>query len=87
MQRSLRSKQVLEAPGELDCGCVLRRLANRAYCQARAVSRMDSYIILITKLLKDIVAKETEDASTVKIFPEWVPVRIRDQWATYLVGN
>jgi len=48
---------------------------------------MDSYIILITKLLEDIVAKETEDASTVKIFPEWVPVRIRDQWATYLVGN
>ena len=55
--------------------------------RARAVSGMDSYIILITKLLEDIVAKETEDASTVKIFPEWVPVRIRDQWATYLVGN
>ena len=55
--------------------------------RARAVSRMDSYIILITKLLEDIVAKETEDASTVKIFPEWDPVRIRDQWATYLVGN
>ena len=55
--------------------------------RARAVSRMDSYIILITKLLEDIVAKETEDASTVKIFPEWDPVRIRDRWATYLVGN
>ena len=40
--------------------------------RARAVSRMDSYIILITKLLEDIVAKETEDASTVKIFPEWI---------------
>ena len=48
---------------------------------------MDSYIILITKLLKDIVAKETEDASTVKIFPEWDPVRIRDRSATYLIGN
>ena len=55
--------------------------------RARAVSRMDSYIILITKLLEDIVAKETEDASTVKIFPEWVPVRIRDRSATYLIGN
>ena len=55
--------------------------------RARAVSRMDSYIILITKLLEDIVAKETEDASTVKIFPEWDPVRIRDRSATYLIGN
>ena len=44
--------------------------------RARAVSRMDSYIILITKLLKDIVAKETEDASTVKIFPKWVHARL-----------
>ena len=44
--------------------------------RARAVSRMDSYIILITKLLEDIVAKETEDASTVKIFPKWVPARL-----------
>ena len=55
--------------------------------RARAVSRMDSYIILITKLLEDIVAKETEDASTVKIFPEWDPDRIRDRSATYLIGN
>ena len=37
---------------------------------------MDSYIILITKLLEDIVAKETEDASTVKIFPKWVHARL-----------
>ena len=44
--------------------------------RARAVSRMDSYIILIIKLLEDIVAKETEDASTVKIFPKWVPARL-----------
>ena len=44
--------------------------------RARAVSRMDSYIILITKLLEDIVAKETEDASTVKIFPKWVHARL-----------
>ena len=44
--------------------------------RARAVSRMDSYIILITKLLEDIVAKETEDASTVKIFSKWVHARL-----------